>query len=145
MGIIYKATERERLARMEVTLGALVREVSELRASERVRFFWIVGILIGVFLPILAGAQVALIVLILRWQGIAGSRRNDGNDGGITRSSPHGAGLGRGPSGGLRCALTSAHIHTSIAAALDYANKTGVGLNIHRRKKRDGRRQGNYF
>ena len=66
MGIIYKATERERLARIEVTMGALLREVSDMRATERARFFWIVGILIGVFLPLLAGAQLALIVLILR-------------------------------------------------------------------------------
>ena len=66
MGIIYAATERERLARMEVMLGALVREVSELRAWERARFFWILGILLGIILPLMAGAQVALIVLILR-------------------------------------------------------------------------------
>ena len=66
MGIIYDVTEGERLARMEVTLGALVREVSELRAWERARFFWVVGILLGVIMPIMAGAQLALIVLILR-------------------------------------------------------------------------------
>ncbi len=63
MGIVHK---RDSLARIEVTLGALVREVSELRASERARFFWIVGILVGVVLPLLAGAQLAAIVLILR-------------------------------------------------------------------------------
>ena len=63
MGIIHK---RDSLARIEVTLDALVREVSELRASERARFFWIVGILVGVFLPLLAGAQLAAIVLISR-------------------------------------------------------------------------------
>lgn len=56
----------ERLARIEVTLGALAREVSEMRASERARFFWIMGILLGVFLPIMAGIQALLIVLILR-------------------------------------------------------------------------------
>lgn len=60
------AISRERLARIEVTLGALAREVSEMRASERARFFWIAGILLGVFLPIMAGVQAALIVLILR-------------------------------------------------------------------------------
>ena len=64
MGIINK---RDSLARIEVTMGALLREVSELRASERARFFWILGILIGVVLPLLAGAQVALIVLISRY------------------------------------------------------------------------------
>ena len=63
MGIIHK---RDSLAGIAVTMGALLREVSELRASERARFFWIVGILLGVFLPILAGAQLAAIVLILR-------------------------------------------------------------------------------
>ena len=66
MGIIYDSTGRERLARIEATLDALVREVSELRTWERARFFWIVGILVGVVLPLLAGAQLAAIVLILR-------------------------------------------------------------------------------
>ena len=60
------AISRERLARIEVALGALAREVSEMRAAERARFFWIMGILLGVFLPIMAGIQMALIVLILR-------------------------------------------------------------------------------
>ena len=63
MGIIHK---RDSLARIEITMGALLREVSELRASERARFFWVVGILIGVVLPLLAGAQLAAIVLVLR-------------------------------------------------------------------------------
>ena len=54
------------LDRIDAGQAALVREVSELRASERARFFWIVGILLGVVLPILAGAQLAAIVLILR-------------------------------------------------------------------------------
>ena len=63
MAIIHKATERERLVRIEVTLDALVREVSELRASERARFFWIAGIMLGALLPLMAGA---LVVLILR-------------------------------------------------------------------------------
>ena len=63
MGIIHRRDSR---ARIEVTLDALVREVSELRSAERARFFWIVGVLLGVFLPILTGAQLAAIVLILR-------------------------------------------------------------------------------
>lgn len=66
MAIVHDANERDSLARIEVTLGALVREVGELRASERARFFWIMGILLGVFLPLMAGALTALVVLILR-------------------------------------------------------------------------------
>lgn len=56
----------EHLDRIEVALGALAREVSDMRAAERARFFWIMGILFGVFLPIMAGIQALLIVLILR-------------------------------------------------------------------------------
>lgn len=65
MAIIHEITEGERIARVEATVEALVREVSDLRAAERTRFFWLLGILLGIFLPLMIGLLVSLITLIL--------------------------------------------------------------------------------
>ncbi len=66
MAIIHEVTERERLARIEATQDALVREVSDLRASERAHFFWLLGIILGVVLPLMVGLLVTLITITLR-------------------------------------------------------------------------------
>ena len=65
MAIIQERTESERLARVEATVEALVREVSDLRSAERTHFFWLLGILIGVIAPTMLGLLVTLIVLIM--------------------------------------------------------------------------------
>ena len=65
MAIIQERTESERLARVEATVDALVREVSDLRSAERTHFFWLLGILIGVIAPTMLGLLVTLIVLIM--------------------------------------------------------------------------------
>ena len=66
MAIIHEVTERERLAKIEATVDALVREVSDLRSAERAHFFWLLGIMLGVIMPFMAGLLVALITLVLR-------------------------------------------------------------------------------
>ena len=66
MAIIHEVTERERLARMEATQDALVREVSDLRTSERTHFLWLLGIILGVILPLMVGLLVTLITITLR-------------------------------------------------------------------------------
>ena len=65
MAIIQESTVSERLARVEATVDALVREVSDLRSAERTHFFWLLGILIGVIAPTMLGLLVTLIVLIM--------------------------------------------------------------------------------
>lgn len=65
MAETQKIANNERLARVEATVEALVREVSDLRAAERTRFFWLLGILLGIFLPLMIGLLVSLITLIL--------------------------------------------------------------------------------
>ena len=65
MAIIQERTESERLARVEATVEALVREVSDLRSAERTHFFWLLGILVGVIAPTMLGLLVTLIVLIM--------------------------------------------------------------------------------
>ncbi|MYE53619.1 MAG: hypothetical protein F4X34_00260 [Chloroflexi bacterium] len=61
-------TTNERLARVEATVEALVREVSDLRSAERTHFFWLLGILVGVIAPTMLGLLVTLIVLIMSLQ-----------------------------------------------------------------------------
>ena len=68
MAIIQERTESERLARVEATVEALVREVSDLRSAERTHFFWLLGILVGVIAPTMLGLLVTLIVLIMSLQ-----------------------------------------------------------------------------
>ena len=71
-----EAPEGERLARIEATLEALVREsgesrgdmrqmreeIRETRKEARAYFFWILGILIGVIAPSLIGLLVTVIL-----------------------------------------------------------------------------------
>ncbi len=54
--------EGERLARIEATLELLLRqnsdireEIRDVRKSSRSRFFWTLGVVIGLFAPTLAG------------------------------------------------------------------------------------------
>lgn len=68
MAIIQERTESERLARVEATVDALVREVSDLRSAERTHFFWLLGILVGVIAPTMLGLLLTLIVLIMSLQ-----------------------------------------------------------------------------
>ena len=68
MAMVQERAEGERLARVEATVEALVREVSDLRSAERTHFFWLLGILVGVIAPAMLGLLVSLIVLILTLQ-----------------------------------------------------------------------------
>ena len=68
MAIIQERTESERLAKLEATVEALVRDVSDLRSAERSHFLWLLGILVGVIAPTLLGLLVSIIVLILTLQ-----------------------------------------------------------------------------
>lgn len=67
MAIIQEGerTESERLARVEATVEALVREVSDFRSAERTHFFCLLGILVGVIAPTMLGLLVTLIALIM--------------------------------------------------------------------------------
>ena len=68
MTMTEQNTTNERLARVEATVEALVREVSDLRSAERTHFFWLLGILVGVIAPTMLGLLVTLIVLIMSLQ-----------------------------------------------------------------------------
>ena len=58
----------ERIARVEATVEAPVREVSDLRSAERTHFFWLLCILFGIIAPTMLGLLASLIVLILTLQ-----------------------------------------------------------------------------
>ena len=76
MVAIQEVPEGERLARIEATLDALVRqnndfkgdlrevreEMRETRKENRTYFFWILGILIGIWTPSLVGLIVTIIL-----------------------------------------------------------------------------------
>ena len=76
MVVIQEVPEGERLARIEATLDALVRqnsdikedmrqvreEMREARKENRSYFFWILGILIGIWTPSLVGLIVTIIL-----------------------------------------------------------------------------------
>ena len=66
MTLIQETTEGERLARVEATVEVLVRDVSDLRAMMRTYFHWVLGILLGIFLPMMIGLIASLIILLLR-------------------------------------------------------------------------------
>ena len=76
MVAIQEVPEGERLARIEATLDALVRqnndfkgdlrevreEMREARKENRSYFFWILGVLIGIWTPSLVGLIVTIIL-----------------------------------------------------------------------------------
>ena len=76
MVVIQEVPEGERLARIEATLDALVRqnsdikedmrqvreEMREARKENRSYFFWILGIPIGIWTPSLVGLIVTIIL-----------------------------------------------------------------------------------